>query len=133
MGQKHAAQNRIEQRWQPTWLIRHGVGGSPQFECDEQISASSKHIAASPPRQPNSSGKQQRDNQDNRYAFTGVGHVAPYNPRHEQPGNNGSHPIKGYSPPRGHSTLPIVANLPAPSQYQQSPKGDPSRQQPLQA
>ena len=37
-----------------------------------------------------------------------------------QTGDNGGHPINSHSPPRSHSTLPIVPNLPIPSQYQQS-------------
>ena len=63
------------------------------------ISTSSAHIAAGSPYQPNSDGQQQRHDPDIRFGPAHIVHVAPDSPRHEQPGDNGSRPIKSFSEP----------------------------------
>ena len=64
-------------------------------------------MAASSPRQPNNSGKQQRDNRDYGVAFVSVLHVAPCNKNHDQARDNGSYPINKLAPTRFHRTLDL--------------------------
>ena len=62
-------------------------------------------MAAGSPDQPNSTGKQQRNDQDNRFVSASVIEVVCYDQQRDEAGENCSHPIKKLSPARCHFTL----------------------------